>query len=375
MNSKLGTLVAVLEPSKRAVELDVLRGSCALAVIVLHASGGPLIEESVLGQPSWTLLVPNVTARFAVPVFMILSGMGLTLSARRDEGYPQFLWRRLSRIIPAYVAWSLIYAWAFPHHESMSVRTVLADLLTGHASHHLYFVPAIVRLYLLYPVVSYLAHAVPWGVAGCCALSWSMIWLSPMLAHTPLGAFVDDVLPLRWVGYFVLGIWLARVRLPNQRAAMSRGSDAVTRALGRAQALAPVVAIASLGCMIAIVCWVEQQGADIDVALDAAEPLVFPYGVGVLFWSTGLHFGDGRFVRFLTFVSDHSYAVYLSHVLMLQLCALSLEALVAQRTHLTTFSTGLALGIPLALGTAVLSERAKRGYKMLYRSTVEAPDG
>jgi peptidoglycan/LPS O-acetylase OafA/YrhL len=374
-NTDLGTLLAAREPSTRAGELDVLRGACVLAVIVLHASAGPLTEESVLGRTSWMLLVPNVTARFAVPVFMILSGMGLTLSARHDEGYPRFLWRRLSRIIPAYVVWSLIYAWAFPHHESMSVRTVLAELITGHASHHLYFVPAIVRLYLLYPVVSYLAHAVPWGVAGCCVLSWSMIWLSPMLSHTPLGAFVDDVLPLRWVGYFALGIWLARARWPNQRTAMSRGSDAVTRALGRAQTLAPVAAIASLGCMIAIVRCVDEQSADIDVALGAAEPLIFPYGVGILLWSTGLRFGAGRFVRFLTFVSDHSYAVYLSHVLILQLCALSVQALVAQRTHLTMFSTGLVLGIPLALATAVLSDRAKRGYMMLHRSTAEAPDG
>jgi probable poly-beta-1,6-N-acetyl-D-glucosamine export protein len=364
MNAKLTTLVAARAPSDRSIALDVLRGAGALSVIVLHASAGPLTEESALGHASWMLLVPNVTARFAVPVFMILSGMGLTLSARRDEDYPRFLWRRLSKILPAYVAWSLIYAWAFPNHESMSLRTLVADLITGQASHHLYFVPAIVRLYLLYPVASYLAQAVPFGVAGCCALSWSMIWLSPLLARMPFGALMDDVLPLRWMGYFVFGIWLARARLAERRTAVPRHSDAPTRALRRAQALAPLVAIASLGCMIAIVRSVTEQSADIDVALGAAEPLVFPYSIAILLWSTGLPFGDGRFVRFLRFVSDHSYAVYLCHVLMLQLCALGLEALAAESTHLTTFSICLALGIPLALATAVLSDRAKQGYRM-----------
>jgi surface polysaccharide O-acyltransferase-like enzyme len=357
MNANLIALVAARAPSHRSLELDMLRGAGTLSVIVLHASAGPLTEQSVLGQASWMLLVPNVTARFAVPVFVILSGMGLTLSARRNEDYPRFLWRRLSKILPAYVAWSLIYTWLLPTHESLSARTLLTDLITGRASHHLYFVPAIVRLYLLYPIVSYVAQAVPWGVAGCCALSWSMLWLSPLLARVPLGALVDDVLPLHWLGYFAFGIWLARTRSPDQRTAMPRERAA---ALRRAQALAPLVAIASLGCMLAIVHRVAGQSADIDVALDAAVPLILPYSIAVVLWSTGLAFCDGRLARFLTFVSEHSYAVYLCHVLMLELCVLGLEAFAVTRTHLTTFSICLALGIPLALATAVLIDRAKR---------------
>lgn len=341
------------------MELDLLRGASALAVIVLHASGDVLNEEAALGQASWTFLVPNVTARFAVPVFMILSGMGLTLSVRADENYPSFVWRRLSKIVPAYVAWTLIYTWAFPHHESVSARTFVSDLITGGASRHLYFVPAVVRLYLLHPVVSYIART-PWGTAACCALSWSMIWLSPPLAHTPFGALLDDVLPLRWMGYFALGIWLANARSANQP----------VRALARAQALAPVAAIAALGCMITVVRRIVGHGADIEVALGAAEPLVFPYSVAVLLWSTTLHFDAGRIVRFVLFVSKHSYAVYLSHDLMLKVCARSVQALADERSHLTMFSTSLALGIPLALATAVLSERAKRGYKTVARSAL-----
>jgi peptidoglycan/LPS O-acetylase OafA/YrhL len=351
-DSDVRTVVEAPEPRQRAVELDVLRGAGALAVIVLHASAGPLTQESSLGQASWMLLIPNVTARFAVPMFTILSGMALTLSARRDESYPQFLLRRLSSILPAYIAWSLIYACLFPRHESTSVRTVVSDLITGHASNHLYFVPALVRLYLLYPVMSYFAR-VRWGVVGACALSLSMIWLSPLLPHTAIGAFVDDVLPLRWIGYFVLGIWLANARLAN------------ARALGRAQTLAPMVAGVSLVCMIALVRCVIEQSADIDVALGAAEPLVFPYSVGILLWSSGVAFGDGKARRILSFVADHSYSVYLSHMLILHLCALGLQTLGGHSSNAMVFSTGLALSIPLALSIAVLSARAKRSYTTL----------
>ncbi|HET8937100.1 MAG TPA: acyltransferase [Polyangiales bacterium] len=343
------------EPSKRAKELDVLRGASALAVIVLHAGSHPLTDQSASGHASWALLVPNVMARFAVPVFMILSGMGLTLSARRDEGYPQFVRRRLSSIVPAYVAWSLIYAWLFPRHEMVSVKTLLAGLLTGNTSNHLYFVPAVLQLYILYPVLRSFARS-PWGVVGCCVLSWSMIWLSGELTSTPLGAFVDDVLPLRWLGFFVLGIWFANAR------------SSAPRLLARAQAIAPVVAIAALACMVAIVQRVISQTADIDVALGAAEPLVLVYSVGVLLWSTNVSFGDGPIVRFLTFVSDHSYAVYLSHIALLRVCVLSLQAIASESTHVMMFSVSVVLGIPLALATAVLSDGAKRRYHLLQHS-------
>ena len=41
------------------------------------------------------------------------------------------------------------------------------------------------------------AYRTPWGTAACCALSWSMMWLSPLLARTPFEALLDDALPLR----------------------------------------------------------------------------------------------------------------------------------------------------------------------------------
>jgi surface polysaccharide O-acyltransferase-like enzyme len=351
MKSRSGPVVT---QNERALDLDVLRGAGALAVIVLHASAGPLTQESSLGQASWTLLLPNVMARFAVPVFVILSGMGLTLSARPDDGYPRFLLRRLSSILPAYIAWSLIYNWLLPKHEALSVRGLAADLYTGHASNHLYFVPAIVRLYVLYPVMRYCARSA-WGVLGCCALSASMIWLSPLLPHTQLGAILDAVLPLRWIGYFVLGIWLGSTRPHDGGAATSRKSAR----------LAPVVAVLSLGYMIATVRSELAHTADIEVALDAAEPLVFPYSVGILLWVMGEAPADGRLSRLLTFVSHHSYSVYLSHMLMLHVSVLVLQELAAESAQVTRFATGLVLAIPLALLTAVLGAWAKRGWKNL----------
>lgn len=372
-------------PSKRVVDLDLLRGASALAVLVLHASAEPLIEEAAEGRASWVFLLPNVIARFAVPVFMILSGMGLTLSSHRDESYGRFLWRRVASVVPAYVVWTLIYTWLMPKPER-SVATLLTDLLTGHACKHLYFVPALLRLYVLFPVLSFFARDL-WGVAGSCILSWSMIWLSPALTSTTLGVVVDEALPLRWIGYFVLGIWLGRARQARSdrephapatgAAAMPASAPAVgNRALrahkadsqvacrlARARAAAPVIAIVLLVAMIAIVRVVVAESADIEVALGAAEPLIFPYSVSVLLWVSALTFGTGPLERALTFVSDRSYDVYLSHMLVLHLCMLILQTFTPESTHLMQFAIGVLLGTPMALAIAMLSDAARSGWK------------
>jgi surface polysaccharide O-acyltransferase-like enzyme len=348
-----------MERPKRAVELDVLRGASALAVLVLHASSEPLIEEAASGRASWVFLVPNVIARFAVPVFMMLSGIGLTLSSHRDESYWRFLWRRASTVVPAYVIWTLIYAWLLPTHE-LTASSLLTDLLTGHACKHLYFVPALLRLYVLYPVLSAVARSGVWAVAASCALSWSMIWLSEPLTSTALGVVVDEVLPLRWIGYFVLGIWLANVR--------SQPSDSrASRTLARVTKLMPVAAVVLFVSMLAIVRTVVAETADIEDALGVAEPLVLPYSVSVLLWVSSRAFGAGPLVRFLSFVSDRSYDVYLSHMLVLHVCTLILQAFIDQPPHVVLFVTGVLLGTPLALLTAMLSDAARSGIERVSR--------
>ena len=101
-----------MESPKRIIEIDIARALAILAVIVIHISATPLIENfgQDRGPVSLLYLVLNVAARFGVPTFVMLSGMGLALSYRPGNGYIGFLKRRLGKIVPAYLAWSLIYS-------------------------------------------------------------------------------------------------------------------------------------------------------------------------------------------------------------------------------------------------------------------------
>ena len=101
--------------------MDIVRGLAILAVVAIHFPGGPLTESTMAGLVSLAYMIVNVAARFAVPTFVLLSGLGLSLSDKRDEGYFDFLRRRVGKLLPAYIAWTLIYT-LFLGHERRRVR-------------------------------------------------------------------------------------------------------------------------------------------------------------------------------------------------------------------------------------------------------------
>ena len=82
---------------ERRADVDWVRTVSVLGVILLHASSGFVFRSSrfaVLGMTP--ALLCNQAARFSVPVFFLLSGLGLGLS-KREAGLPGFWLRRMRR--------------------------------------------------------------------------------------------------------------------------------------------------------------------------------------------------------------------------------------------------------------------------------------
>jgi surface polysaccharide O-acyltransferase-like enzyme len=335
-------------------------GLGALAVVILHVSADPLSAASLHGDTPLYYLLPNLTTRFAVPAFVLLSGLGLSLSRNQNVGYLHFLARRVSKILPAYIAWSLIYSWTMPAApDSASVVGSLRELLTGAASYHLYFVTAILRLYVLYRVIAYLVQRFSWGAAVLCMLSWLMIWLQPILASTSAGAWLVAIVPLRWLGYFAVGARMAQLGwgVPRRTLEASTPASAFAEKPGAVVTkLAAAVAGISLVLLRVITRLVVQQTRSIEVALGDSEWLILPYSLGVVVLLLGLRYRSSWLVRALGVVSTHSYGIYLSHVLMLKLASLLLSTLTGQTSPPLTFAGELALGLPLALIGGVLSD-------------------
>ncbi len=152
----------------RVAGLDGLRGLAALYVVVNH-----IFERAFPGYPAdhapfWA--AGFIYGRFAVVVFIVLSGLSLALAPARDgwrlDGVARFARRRAWRILPAYwaaLAFSLAVAWlilpppgeAVPDLHSVAANALLVQNVFPAATPNRSFwsIAIEAQLYVLFPLL------------------------------------------------------------------------------------------------------------------------------------------------------------------------------------------------------------------------------
>jgi surface polysaccharide O-acyltransferase-like enzyme len=194
--------------------INNLRVIALFAVIVLHTTS-PVMEQFNKGPLSVWLVGDfyNSLVRFAVPVFVMISG-ALLLSREYELG--DFLKKRLSRIVIPFLFWSLVYiAYLFYNEEIaysgdfwITVKQVLHLLKYG-SSYHLWYVYMLIGLYLIIPILSkFVRNATEKEM-----LYFLLVWFVVMLIGQPYLSRFKPQLDLRYfegfIGYLVLGHYLA----------------------------------------------------------------------------------------------------------------------------------------------------------------------
>jgi peptidoglycan/LPS O-acetylase OafA/YrhL len=166
----------------RLAGLDGVRGLAALFVVVNHVFLRAFPGYPVDHAPFWA--APFIYGRFAVVVFIVLSGFSLALSPARHGwrlgGISRFAQRRARRILPAYwaaLAFSLAVAWlivAQPGHGVPDAKPVLVNGLlvqnvVGARSPNAAFWSMAVeaQLYILFPLL--LLTVRRWGAVAMVA--------------------------------------------------------------------------------------------------------------------------------------------------------------------------------------------------------------
>jgi peptidoglycan/LPS O-acetylase OafA/YrhL len=154
--------------SRRLAGLDGIRGLAALYVVVNHVFLRAFPGYPVDHAPFWAAWL--IYGRFAVVVFIVLSGFSLALSpARRGwrlDAISSFARRRALRILPAYwaaLAFSLAVAWLIvpqPGHGVPDGTSVLANgllvqnIVPAHSPNAAFWSMAVeAQLYLLFPLL------------------------------------------------------------------------------------------------------------------------------------------------------------------------------------------------------------------------------
>lgn len=214
-------------PPARDTFIDTLRGVSILGVVCIHF-GGSFVDPAHAWSPSFHLgLALNQLFSFAVPLFLFLAG-ALSARGRAPVSLGAYYRSRLTRIGLPYLAASAVSfftfhhaaAWlALPDHAARAAW--LADrLLYRGVEATLYFIPLILALYLLQPLLRALpgwlqARFLPRARVAHVAAALTLLFLA---VHVTLGILCyRNVLsyytwgrpcPLFWLFYFFAGLHL-----------------------------------------------------------------------------------------------------------------------------------------------------------------------
>ncbi len=196
----------------RLPEFDILRSLAILGVIIIHITA-PLEMYAHNGSFVYYLFVViHLAQRFCVPVFLIISGFFLTYKNDNELHPTLVLRKRLFKIIPPYLFWSLFFYFldVAVGEQPFNLNRLLQKLLTGSAVGAYYFVVLIIQFYILW-----------WLLKKIRLLNYKkLLWLSLIVqflvtAYLYSYLFYDHYFPkinlmyrllLSWSFYFIFGL-------------------------------------------------------------------------------------------------------------------------------------------------------------------------
>jgi surface polysaccharide O-acyltransferase-like enzyme len=184
------------------------------AVIILHGTAPLLMLYGKVPMSDWVMAdMLNAIARFAVPVFVMVTG---ALLLPREYEIGDFLKKRLGRVVWPFLFWSLVYIGYSWYNEEIiltgdfraNVKIVLHALKYG-SSYHLWYVYMLIGLYFFIPVISKFIR----NASGKEVLYFLIVWFAVMIWSQPYLLRYSPAVDLHYfagyTGYLVLGYYLA----------------------------------------------------------------------------------------------------------------------------------------------------------------------
>jgi surface polysaccharide O-acyltransferase-like enzyme len=187
------------------------------AVVLVHVSGPVVLREDLAGTPVELLAaVMNAATLYGVPLFVLVSGALLLRERSFEEGIAAFYRWRLARILPALVAWHLVYLGfrLVVLDQALGADDLLAMLLTGRVYTGLYFFWVVLGLSLLAPFLWRALVGLSVGsrlVLGVALVALVEVWRATLGFLAWVGLDADPGAQTIWtvwipyVGLFVLG--------------------------------------------------------------------------------------------------------------------------------------------------------------------------
>ncbi len=194
---------------------DWLRVYATIMVVTIHVAANYIGINYLEGKTAWiSANFYESLARSSVPLFVMISG-ALLLSSKQEINYPQFLKKRVSKILIPLVAWSFIYycyqVFVRKWIEEFSFTEFITKFLNADISVHFWFMYMILGLYLTTPIIKVFIQNARRKDIEYFLLLWfyASVIVKFMKYHFDLAFNVELFHVTNYIGYFVLGYYLA----------------------------------------------------------------------------------------------------------------------------------------------------------------------
>lgn len=321
-------------PKKARIrELELLRGMAFLAVALQHAIAHYSVVDGVKMEDGVIMTVLLMASKFAVPVFIFITGLVLFYNYDGRINYFTFIRKRFMDILVPYIIWSAVYFLVSHAWDISQAGQWVMMLFTGKNSYHLWYIVMIFQFYLLFPVFRYVMRkfaswlpfkwrAAALTVAGllCLLLLDHLFQIGDVMTRvdlpflTPFFTKYADRNVLYFLIYFILG------------AAAGMYPDRWQHWLEKGKKVYWPVFIALFGYFIYVT--VQSFGAQDELhitfnKLNLLRPLITVFLVSSIFvcyeWSKRKTEQSGQTgLNVMNMLGKYSYGAYLVHALMLR---------------------------------------------------------
>ena len=185
--------------SNRFAEFDLIRALAIVSVVITHAGFSAFGDRTILFVSIDTLQL------FCVPAFLILSGVFLTNKLENQNNPTLILKKRLSKIIPPYLFWSvaLYILNNLGDLKKFDLIALIRDILTGSVVPPYYFIVVIIQCYGWWWLLVKLNFLEPRKILG---LGLIIQTIFTILFYLTALKYISIPLPLmeRWIFSWIL---------------------------------------------------------------------------------------------------------------------------------------------------------------------------
>jgi surface polysaccharide O-acyltransferase-like enzyme len=289
--------------------LNDLRAYATIAVVLLHITAPVVYKFGTVSKLDWWVgNIIDSTTRFCVPIFLMLTG-ALILPKKYELG--DFLKKRILRILPPFLFWSIIYIlYNFPSEYPKgvdltiigSIKYIIMSFKNG-ASYHLWYVYMIIGIYLFIPIISkWIINSTKNEITY-----YVLIWFIVILINLPFFIKSKPNIDLTYfsgfLGYPILG-YLLTVKIPDNKLKLYPHLSFI------------------LGTSITIIgtyLLTKNKGQFISDFYSFLSPNVIIASIGIFLFFKQSNFKNRFLTAMTNFISTYSYGIYLAHIFVLNL--------------------------------------------------------